>query len=1569
MKRPAHPSTAIRTSHGLPPQSGLYDPLNEHDACGVGLVVNKHGTKSHRIVRQGLEVLENLTHRGAAGCDPLTGDGAGILVQIPQGFFEAVASEAGIELPAAGEWGLGTIFLPPSIEQRNKAEAFFEQVCREEGQRFLGWRDVPVKNELIGKTARDVEPTIRQAFISRGAGTPAELFEWKLFVIRKRFGIEIDEMGLSERGFAYACSLSSKTIVYKGLLLADQVDKFYTDLSDERFDSALALVHQRYSTNTFPTWDLAHPFRYIAHNGEINTVRGNINWMHARESMLAHPVLGPDLEKIMPVVREGGSDSATLDNVLEMLVLAGRPIEEAVSMLIPEPWSGHESMADDLKAYYEYQACLMEPWDGPAALAFTDGVKIGATLDRNGLRPGRWWEMSDGLVVLSSEAGVLELPPGEVVRKGRLRPGRMFLVDTTAGRIVEDDEIKRGLASAKPWREWVTENQLHLNTLSDNDLAAELSVCRAVEQAGGPGGDAAPHAVDPWRAAGVAGETASLLELQRMHGYTLEDLKVILGPMATNAAEPIGSMGNDTPLAVLSDRPQLLSSYFKQLFAQVTNPPLDAIREEIITSLVTTIGSEGNLLESTPGQCRLLRLDTPTITNAECARIKALDIPASNGKPALIAKTISMLFPADEGAAGIRQRLDEIRAEASKAVADGATILVLSDRGASGDMAAVPSLLATGGVHHHLVREGSRTRCGIVVETGEAREVQQFAMLTGYGAGAVNPYLAFATLDQMQAERILDPEIPREKLHRNYIKAVGKGLLKVMSKMGISTQQSYRGAQIFEAVGLNKDLIEEFFTRTPSRIGGIGLAEISEETLRRHEHAWPKTMVAQTLELDVGGRYQWRRKGESHVFSPDVVASLQRSTQINSREEFQKYQKLIDEQQSKLLTLRGLLDFKFAANAIPLEEVEPASEIVKRFATGAMSYGSISKEAHETLAVAMNRLGGWSNTGEGGEDPVRYQREPNGDSKNSKIKQVASGRFGVTSLYLVNAQELQIKMAQGAKPGEGGQLPGHKVDREIARIRHSTPGVGLISPPPHHDIYSIEDLAQLIHDLKNANHHARVSVKLVAEVGVGTVAAGVSKGKSDVVLISGHDGGTGASPQTSIFHCGLPWELGLAETHQVLVMNDLRGRITVQTDGQIRTAKDVVVATLLGAEEYGIATASLVVMGCIMMRKCHLNTCPVGIATQDKELRKKFNGQPEHVVNYFFMLAEEIRELMAKLGFRTINDMVGRVDRLDTRAAIDHWKAKGLDFSQILHKPDVPDHIKTYRQEAQDHGIAESLDMTTLLEFCEPALARKEPVKLDLPIRNINRTACTILSSEVTRRHGAAGLPEGTIDITFHGSAGQSLMAFGVPGVQVTVEGDVNDYCGKGLSGGRVIVKPDPSAPFVAEDNVVAGNVVLYGATAGEVYLRGMAGERFCVRNSGAEAVVEGVGDHGCEYMTGGRAVILGSTGRNFAAGMSGGIAYVWDADGSFKNLVNMEMVELEPLDGQDVEYLKGRIEKHAAYTGSTRAAAILAAWDTEQARFVKVMPVDYKRALAELRKLAEQEQAEAKQAEQTVQG
>jgi glutamate synthase domain-containing protein 2/glutamate synthase domain-containing protein 1/glutamate synthase domain-containing protein 3 len=1563
-----------------PPAQGLYDPAYEHDACGVGFVVQMHGRRSHQVVRQGLELLENLAHRGACGCDPLTGDGAGILVQTPHDFFTAVAPQAGIRLPKPGDWAVGNVFLPPNVEEQESAEQLFARLCREEGQEFLGWRTVPTDNRPIGGTARDVEPTVRQAFVGRGAKTSREHFDWKLYVVRRRFEIELGHLGLVGQTFIYVCSLSSKTVIYKGLLLADQVAKYYPDLSDQRLTSCLALVHQRYSTNTFPTWDLAHPFRYIAHNGEINTIRGNINWMRARERLLDHPVFGPDLAKITPVVRPGGSDSATLDNVLELLVQAGRLIEEAISMLIPEPWSGRAGLADDLKAYYEYQACLVEPWDGPAAIAFTDGTRIGATLDRNGLRPGRWWQMKDGLVVLASESGVLDLPAAQVVRKGRLCPGRMFLVDTREGRIVEDEEIKRRLATARPWREWIRSGQVRLDDLPDPPEAATLSASRAClpgapAAAVGPDGDpqphdaSAPHAVDPWHAAGVAGERASLLELQRAHGYTLEDLKVILGPMATDGAEPVGSMGNDTPLAVLSDRPQLLANYFKQLFAQVTNPPLDAIREEIITSLVTTIGAEGNLLATTPEQCRLLRLETPVVTNAQCARIKALD------RPGLVARTLSLVFPAVDGPAGMRRRLEELRREASAAVAAGATILVLSDRGVDRDRAALPALLATGAIHHHLVREETRTRCGLVVETGEAREVHHFALLTGYGAGAVNPYLAFATIDQMQAEGMISADLPREKLHALFVKAASKGLLKVMSKMGISTQQSYRGAQIFEAVGLAQDLIDECFARTPSRIGGIGLDGVAAETLRRHEHAWPRTLVPQSLELDVGGRYQWRRKGEAHMLSPDVVARLQQATQINSREEFRRYQQLIDEQQTRLLTLRGLLDFVWAADdptsagTVPLEEVEPTREIVKRFATGAMSYGSISKEAHETLAVAMNRIGGRSNTGEGGEDPVRYQPDPTGDSKNSSIKQVASGRFGVTSLYLVNARELQIKMAQGAKPGEGGQLPGHKVDREIARIRHSTPGVGLISPPPHHDIYSIEDLSQLIHDLKNANRFARVSVKLVAEVGVGTVAAGVSKGKADVVLISGHDGGTGASPQTSIMHAGLPWELGLAEAHQVLVLNDLRGRIVVQTDGMIRTAKDVVIATMLGAEEYGIATASLVVLGCIMMRKCHLNTCPVGIATQDPELRRRFTGQPEHVVNFFFLLAEEVRELMARLGFRTIAEMVGRVDRLDTREAIAHWKARGLDFSTILHKPQAAPHVKTHCQDRQDHGLERSLDMTTLLRACRPALEDGQPVKLTLPIRNVNRTVGTIIASEVTRRFGAAGLPEDTIDITFTGSAGQSLLAFGSPGVTIRVEGDVNDYCGKGLSGGRIVVRPPRQATFRAEDNVIAGNVVLYGATSGEVFIRGIAGERFCVRNSGAEAVVEGIGDHGCEYMTGGRAVILGATGRNFAAGMSGGIAYVWDPTGGFAALVNREMVELEPLDPGDLEYLRGRIEKHVALTDSTRGREILERWSSESSRLVKVMPTDYKRALAELRRLQQREQAEARAEEAKVHG
>ncbi len=1509
----------IKKNTGLPPQQGLYDPALEHDACGVGFVVNIRGEKSHQMVRSGLEILVNLTHRGACGCDPLTGDGAGILTQIPHELFAAKAAELGITLPPPGNYGVGTLFLPRQDDERRHCEQRFEAIVAEEGQVFLGWRDVPIDNRVLGRTARDVEPVIRQMFVARGPKTPADMLEWKLYVIRKRHAHEIGQSDLAQKKYCYAPSLSSRVVIYKGLLLADQVERFYADLADERFVSALALVHQRYSTNTFPTWDLAHPFRYLAHNGEINTLRGNINWMHARESMFQSKKFGADLKKICPVCIAGASDSAVFDNALELLVLTGRSLPEAISMLIPEPWQNHESMPDDLKAYYEYQSCLLEPWDGPASIAFTDGTLIGAVLDRNGLRPSRYWVTKGGLVVMASEAGVLDIPPEEVESKGRLRPGRMFLVDTAQGRIIADTEIKKSLAARRPYRNWLDKNLLKLDDLPP---AAQVN----------------GHLEEP------------LLKLQRTFGYTLEDLRILMAPMATDGQEAVGSMGNDTPLAVLSNRPQLLSNYFKQLFAQVTNPPLDAIREEIITSLITTIGSEGNLLDETPEQCRLLRLEQPILTNTQLEQIGQLNVDR------LKSRTLSTLFPRSAGPEGLRRRMDELRQEASQALAAGVTILILSDRGVNVEMVPIPALLATSGVHHHLVREESRTRCGLVVETGEAREVHHFALLTGYGAGAVNPYLAFSTLRQMLADGYVAETFTYEKLEKNYIKAIGKGLLKVMSKMGISTQHSYRGAQIFEAIGLNSELIQEFFTRTPSRIEGVGLSAIAEESIRRHEHAYPRTEVPQTLDLDVGGQYQWRRKGEAHIFSPDVIAKLQHSTQLNSREEFRKFCQLIDDQQRQLLTLRGLLEFQPVDKPVPLNEVEPAATIVKRFATGAMSYGSISREAHETLAIAMNRIGGKSNTGEGGEDPARFLPDPNGDRRSSAIKQVASGRFGVTSEYLVSAKELQIKMAQGAKPGEGGQLPGHKVDKEIARIRYSIPGVGLISPPPHHDIYSIEDLSQLIHDLKNANRDARIAVKLVAEIGVGTVAAGVAKGKADVVLISGHDGGTGASPQTSIKHAGAPWELGLAETHQVLVLNDLRGRIVVQTDGQLRTARDVAIATLLGAEEWGIASAALVTIGCIMMRKCHLNTCPVGIATQDPELRKKFAGKPEHVVNYFFLLAEQLREIMAQLGFRTINEMVGRVDRLDTCQAIAHWKAKGLDFSAILHKPQVPDHVLTYCAEPQDHGLARSMDMTLLLDLCKPALEREEPVKVDLPIRNVHRTVGTILSSEVTRKYGRGGFKnEDTVQLNFRGSAGQSLLAFGVHGVTVCVEGDVNDYCGKGLSGGKIIVYPPRESTFLPEENIIAGNVVLYGATSGELFLRGIAGERFCVRNSGASAVVEGIGDHGCEYMTGGRAVILGKTGRNFAAGMSGGIAYVLDLDGTFPPLVNTEMVELETLgDPTDQDTVLTLIRTHVQYTGSTRGRWVLDHWKEMTGKFVKVMPIDYKLAIKKLKEEAQ---------------
>jgi glutamate synthase domain-containing protein 2/glutamate synthase domain-containing protein 1/glutamate synthase domain-containing protein 3 len=1514
----------LRTSE----PAGLYDPSQERDACGVGFVVNFRGEKSHAIVRNGLQILVNLAHRGATGCDPLTGDGAGILTQIPHDFFAAVVQELPqpFALPQLGDYGVGTVFLPTDPAERTYCVERLEHYIVAEGQRLLGWRDVPVDNAHIGETARAVEPTIRQIFIARGDKTAPNMFEWKLYIIRKQLENDVAASGMTQKKFCYVPSLSSRIMIYKGLMLADQVQHFYLDLADPRFVSAIALVHQRYSTNTFPTWDLAHPFRYIAHNGEINTLRGNKNWMHARQSMLEHPVYGPDLKKLGEICRPGASDSATFDNVLELLVLTGRSLPQAMSMMVPEPWAGHESMSDEKKAYYEYQACLMEPWDGPASMAFTDGTVIGATLDRNGLRPSRYWVTKCGMVIVASEAGVLDIPPDQVESKGRLRPGRMFLVDTKQGRIVSDDELKNSFAAAKPYRQWINDNQLKLEDLPE--------VPKTNGEAHGLNGKA----------------DGALLRQQRAFGYTLEDLKVILAPMGADGQEPLGSMGTDTPVAVLSDRPQPLYNYFKQLFAQVTNPPLDAIREEIVTSVITTIGSEGNLLAEKPEQARLLRLSTPAITDDELAKIKALD------RPGFKSRTLSTLFPRSAGADGMKARIDTLRAEASQAIADGVTLLILSDRGVNADMVPIPALLACSGVHHHLIREETRTRCGLIIDSGEPREVQHFALLTGYGAGAICPYLAFQTLKDMVSKNYFAEGTDYKKLQKNFVKAVNKGLLKVMSKMGISTQQSYRGAQIFEAIGLAKPFVDEYFSWTATRIEGIGLDIVADEAIRWHEHAYPRTEVPNTLDLDVGGHYAWRRKGEAHVHSPEVVAKLQHATRINSKDEFKRFCDLIDKQEQQLLTLRGLLELRSAAKPIPLDEVEPASEIVKRFATGAMSYGSISKEAHETLAIAMNRLGGKSNTGEGGEDAARYVREENGDSKSSAIKQVASGRFGVTSEYLVNARELQIKMAQGAKPGEGGQLPGHKVDKEIARIRHSTAGVGLISPPPHHDIYSIEDLAQLIHDLKNANRDARISVKLVAEVGVGTVAAGVAKGKSDVVLISGYDGGTGASPITSIKHAGIPWELGLAETHQVLVKNDLRGRIIVQTDGLIRTPRDVAIAALLGAEEWGIATGALVTIGCIMMRKCHLNTCPVGIATQDPALRKKFAGKPEYAVNYFFLVAEGLREIMASLGFRTVNEMVGRVDMLDSRKAIEHWKAKGLDFSKILYKPEVPAHIKTYCAESQDHGIDRSLDVLTLLPLCRETLENGKPVKADLAIKNVNRTVGTVLSSEIIKKFGAKGLPEDTVQLNFRGTAGQSIGAFAAPGVTIRVEGDVNDYLGKGLSGGKVIVYPPREATFVPEDNVIAGNVVLYGATSGEAYIRGIAGERFCVRNSGASAVVEGVGDHGCEYMTGGVAVVLGDTGRNFAAGMSGGIAYVLNEKGTFKKLVNLEMVEFEDMSNpQDEQQLLGLIKKHVEYTGSTRGQYVLDHWSQLKSKFVKVMPTDYKRALAEMAKERQQ--------------
>jgi glutamate synthase (NADPH) large chain len=1502
---------------GPPPAQGLYDPAHEHDACGVGFVVDIQGRKSHAIVRQALTVLKNLLHRGACGCEVNTGDGAGILIQMPHAFLLRECERVGFTLPAPGHYGAGLVFLPRDGREAAECQAMLERIVAAEGQRVLGWRDVPTDDRPVGPSARSVEPVVKQVFVARADAVPDRAsFERKLYVIRKRAEHAVRQSALEERKFFYLPSLSANTLIYKGMLSADQIETMFPDVTDPLVESALALVHQRFSTNTFPSWPLAHPYRYIAHNGEINTLRGNINWMHAREAVCRSAILGDDLKKIFPVVLEGGSDSAVFDNVLEFLVMSGRPLPLAVLMMIPEAWSGHESMSEERKAFYEYHGCLMEPWDGPASIAFTDGTVIGAVLDRNGLRPSRYYVTKDGLVVMASEVGVLDIPPERVLLKERLHPGRIFLVDTAQGRIIDDAELKQLYASQYPYGEWLKTHLKPLESLPEP-----------------------PHVPEP--------DHETVLQRQQVFGYTHEDLRILLGPMAVHGEEPVGSMGTDTSLAVLSNRPRLLYDYFKQLFAQVTNPPLDGIREELVTQIATSIGPEGNLLEPAPEACRQIKLKTPILDNEQLARIRHVDAPGFK------AATVSMLFPAAEGPAGLAKAMEDLCRKASQAVAEGHTFLILSDRGVNAEQAPIPALLATSGVHHHLIREGSRVKVGLVIETGEPREIHHMALLLGYGAGAINPYLALETLDDMIRQGLL-PGMDHQTAVKNYIKALNKGVLKVISKMGISTIHSYRGAQIFEAIGLHGEFVERYFTWTASRIGGIGIDVVAQESLLRHRRAYPDRPVGPP-ELEWGGEYQWRRDGEYHLFNPETVFKLQHASRSGQYKIFREYTRLVDDQNRNRATLRGLVDFRFADTPIPLEEVEPVESIVKRFATGAMSYGSISLEAHETLAIAMNRMGGKSNTGEGGEDPTRYRRDPNGDWRRSAIKQVASGRFGVTSEYLVNADDLQIKMAQGAKPGEGGQLPGHKVYPWIAKVRHSTPGVGLISPPPHHDIYSIEDLAQLIHDLKNANPRARISVKLVSEVGVGTVAAGVAKAHSDVVLISGHDGGTGASPLTSIKHGGTPWELGLAETQQVLVMNKLRDRIIVQTDGQMKTGRDVVVAALLGAEEYGFSTAPLVVLGCIMMRVCHLNTCPVGIATQDPRLRAKFTGRPEFVESFFRFIAEEVREYMARLGFRAMSEMIGCVDRLDVTPAVDHWKARGLDFSAILYRPPGGPEVAIRKVVEQDHGLEQSLDMTTLVPMCQPALEKKEPVDIRLPIRNVNRTVGTILGFEVTSRHGADGLPDDTIRLHFTGSAGQSFGAFLPRGITLTLEGDSNDYIAKGLSGGKVIVYPPRDATFVAEKNILVGNVVLYGATSGEAYFRGVAGERFAVRNSGALAVVEGVGDHGCEYMTGGRVVVIGDTGRNFAAGMSGGLAYVLDEAGDFRRRCNLGMVDLEPVvDTDDVETIKDLLARHIRYTQSPVAARLLVDWERAQDRFVKVIPKDYKRVLLAIKKAQE---------------
>jgi len=1486
--------------------TGLYRPDFEHDACGVGFVAHLEGEPSHAMIRAGLEALSNLEHRGAEGSDPQTGDGAGVLMQIPHRLLSDECQKVGIDLPRRpGVYGVGMIFMPPDPDHRAKCVELIEAIVEDEEQDLLGWRDVPVDERACGPKARETRPHVKQLFIGPGTlGAVDHALSQKLYVIRKRIEHEIDKAGLGGGEYPYVCSLSRGTIVYKGLLTPEQLPRFYLDLSDERTESAIVVIHQRFSTNTFPAWSRAHPYRRIAHNGEINTLRGNIAWMRAREAVLESKTFGEDMSKLVPIVDPRGSDSAMFDDVLELLRHTRRTLPHAMMMMIPEAWQGHESMDDERRAFYEYHSCLMEPWDGPACIVFTDGRVVGATLDRNGLRPARYTITKDGVIVVASEAGVLDIDPERVREKGRLKPGRMLLVDTDLGRLVEDDELKAYQSSRRPWRRWLDQNIVTMGEVPE-----------------APKGSLPPP---------LAG--ADLRRAQRVYGYSKEDVERLIAPMAHDGKEALGSMGRDTPLAVLSDQPQSLFQYFKQLFAQVTNPPIDPIRESLVMTLRTMLGGESNLFDESPLHCRKLQLTTPILGNDELEQIRSLD------QPGLYAKTLTAVFQPDE--VPLQTALEELGRAAEEAIDHGATLLVISDRGHDAEHVPIPSLLATAAVHHHLIRTGKRKSCGLIVESGEPREVHHFCLLIGYGAGGVNPYLAYDTVANAVREGVIE-DFTEEEAHAKYRKAVEKGILKVMSKMGISTLQSYRGAQIFEAIGLGSELVERYFPGTPTQIGGIGLEEITQDAIARHRDAQqPRRLEV----LDDGGRYKWRRQGEKHLWNPGTIGGLQHAVRSGKYELFKKFSATAD-RAARDTTIRGLFELDSDAAAIPLDEVEPAHEIVQRFKTGAMSFGSISREAHSTLAVAMNRIGAKSNSGEGGEDPDRFVRKDNGDWERSAIKQVASGRFGVTIEYLNAADEIQIKIAQGAKPGEGGQLPGHKVDENIARVRHSTPGVGLISPPPHHDIYSIEDLAQLIHDLKNANPDARVTVKLVSEVGVGTIAAGVAKAKADVILISGGEGGTGASPLTSIQHAGGPWEVGLAETQQTLVKNGLRGRVRLETDGQLKTGRDVIVAALLGAEEFGFGTVSLITMGCVMMRVCHLNTCPVGVATQDPRLRARFKGEPEHVIHFMRFVAEEVREIMAELGVRRFDDLIGRTDLLRVRDDLPE-RAKTLELDHLLHREGDGDRAVRFTA-PHDHELELALD-TVLMEQARAALDSGTPVEIQMPIKNVHRTAGTMLSSAVARKYGLAGLPDGTIRIHFTGSAGQSFGAFLANGIDLVLEGEANDYLAKGMSGGRIVVHPPAGMDLPPERNVIIGNVCLYGATAGELFVRGMAGERFAVRNSGAVAVVEGVGDHGCEYMTGGRVIVLGPTGRNFAAGMSGGIAYVLDGDQTFATRVNPQMVELCSLDREDLAFVRSQVHRHYERTMSSLAWRVLSGWKKESRRFVKVLPIEYGRILRE---------------------